>query len=299
MKQQGLFDEFNYNDYSDKLGQPQKRGSRNDIFTDYDSFVAKFSKEAPKTTDDCFTPPAVYQAVLDWLGTKVDLTGKDIIRPFYPGGDYQATEYTENSVVVDNPPFSILAQIVDFYLTKGVKFLLFAPFLTLFAYCKRPLTMIVVGGGIVYANGANVNTGFLSNMFPDIKAMADYDLHKRLMAAQGIKKKNKTTTYNWHRNTVRMSDLEMCVKRKANLIIKNNECVPMKNIGFLKDIKKSVIGGLILVNDRVCEKFDTILGFHKGGQKRPDAIDIELTPSEWEIIKRLNEIADEKDTTGF
>ena len=81
MKQQGLFDEFNYNDYSDKLGQPQKKGSRNDIFTDYDSFVAKFSKEAPKTTDDCFTPPAVYQAVLDWLGTKVDLTGKDIIRP--------------------------------------------------------------------------------------------------------------------------------------------------------------------------------------------------------------------------
>ena len=35
-----------------------------------------------------------------------------------------------------------------------------------------------------------------------------------------------------------------------------------------------------------------------GGQKRPDAIDIELAPSEKEIIKRLNEIADEKDTTG-
>lgn len=293
MKQQGLFDEFDYKDYSDKFGKPQQKGSRKDVFTDYDSFVAKFSKEAPKTTDDCFTPPAVYQAVLDWLGTKVDLTGKDIIRPFYPGGNYQATEYTENSVVVDNPPFSILAQIVDFYLANGVKFLLFAPYLTLFYYANKPVTMIVVKGKIVYANGAEVNTGFISNLFGNVKAMTAKTLSDKIERI--FYKKPKFITYNWHRNVVRMSDLNMCLVRNKDIIIYDSECAATKQLGFLKSIGKSVYGGCLLVNDAVADRIAAAMSNPIGGQK---AIDIELTPSEKEIIKRLNEIADEKDTTG-
>lgn len=63
----------------------KKRKGRQETLEDYDSFVKKFDKERAKTTDDCYTPPAIYEAVLDWLKSKVDLSGKEIMRPFYPG----------------------------------------------------------------------------------------------------------------------------------------------------------------------------------------------------------------------
>ena len=53
---------------------------------DYEAFVEKFKPKL--TTDDCFTPPAVYDAVLEWVRDKYDLGDAPIIRPFRPGGDY-------------------------------------------------------------------------------------------------------------------------------------------------------------------------------------------------------------------
>ena len=75
--------------------QKQKRlkgGSQNPIvFHDYESYVAKF-REGPKTTDDAYTPKDVYEAVLQYVGEVYDMTGKQVIRPFYPGGDYENAE---------------------------------------------------------------------------------------------------------------------------------------------------------------------------------------------------------------
>ena len=52
----------------------------------YDEFVEKFKPK--KTTDDCYTPPAVYEAVKDWVVKEYGLEGKEIVRPFYPGGGF-------------------------------------------------------------------------------------------------------------------------------------------------------------------------------------------------------------------
>ena len=61
--------------------------SRQLSFTDYDGFVDKFKPK--KTTDDCYTPPAVYEAVIDYVNRNVSpLEGREIVRPFWPGGDY-------------------------------------------------------------------------------------------------------------------------------------------------------------------------------------------------------------------
>lgn len=40
-------------------------------------------------------------------------------------------------MVVDNPPFSILAEIIDYYLANNIKFFLFAPGLTCFNYLAK------------------------------------------------------------------------------------------------------------------------------------------------------------------
>ena len=75
----------------------------------------------------------VYEAVKTWAIDKYGLADRPIVRPFYPGGDYQKMTYPDGAVVIDNPPFSILAEIVDFYHAHHIDFFLFAPSLTAFA----------------------------------------------------------------------------------------------------------------------------------------------------------------------
>ena len=109
-KQLALFDE------QIQLKAKKARGGKSNnpiVFRDYDSFIAKFA-ENPRTTDECWTPKDVYEAVVRYVGTVTDLTGKEILRPFYPGGDYINAEYPDNGVVIDNPPFSIFTKIVRF-----------------------------------------------------------------------------------------------------------------------------------------------------------------------------------------
>lgn len=130
----------------------------------YEEFVKKF--EPKKTTDDCYTPPAVYDAVLEWVMEKYELPeDTTIVRPFYPGGDYQSFEYPEGCVVVDNPPFSILAKILDWYQEHNIRYFLFAPALTIFSHaCRNRGDIIICRSNIVYDNNAIVNTCFITNL---------------------------------------------------------------------------------------------------------------------------------------
>lgn len=97
------------------------RGMRQTTFADdspeYAAFVEKFRPK--KTTDDCYTPPAVYEAVLAWVRRRYGIAeDAPIVRPFWPGGDYERHEYPAGCVVVDNPPFSLTAKIVRFFAAR-------------------------------------------------------------------------------------------------------------------------------------------------------------------------------------
>lgn len=50
----------------------------------YEEFLEKFKPK--KTTDDCYTPPLVYDAVKDWACAEYDIDPEKIVRPFWPGG---------------------------------------------------------------------------------------------------------------------------------------------------------------------------------------------------------------------
>ena len=90
----------------------EKKGKRAKTFEDYEGFVKKF--EVKKTTDDCYTPPMIYEIVKDWTVKRFGLNGVRIIRPFKPGGDFINEDYSGDCVVIDNPPFSILKKYVIF-----------------------------------------------------------------------------------------------------------------------------------------------------------------------------------------
>jgi hypothetical protein len=165
----------------------QAKRSKQEAFEDYDAFLAKFNTNAPKTTDECYTPQPVYEAVLEWLRGKVNVEGRPIVRPFYPGGDYKNYEYPEKCVVVDNPPFSILAEILRFYQAVGIDYFLFAPGLTMFGNCPDGDCSVVAGTQIEYANKAKVLTGFHTSLFPGVKVMVAGTLNAAILKQHRVK----------------------------------------------------------------------------------------------------------------
>ena len=140
-----------------------ERGEISEEDEEYQEFLEKFKLK--KTTDDCYTPAPVYDAVARYVEETYGVSREQFVRPFYPGGDYRNERYPEGCVVVDNPPFSIMSEILRFYDSKGIKFFLFAPTLTLFS-SSRTCTALPCALAVIYENGASVNTSFLTNMEP-------------------------------------------------------------------------------------------------------------------------------------
>ena len=151
----------------------------------YEEFVEKFKPK--KTTDDCYTPPEVYEAVLKWVeaNSRVAFDRSQVLRPFKPGGDYESEDY-RGRVVIDNPPFSILSKIVNFYLGRGVKFFLFAPALTLLSGRVKPGSVTYVANfcNITYENGAVIKTCFVTNMMGSEFVVIDPALNDAVKEAQ-------------------------------------------------------------------------------------------------------------------
>ena len=131
---------------------------------EYAAFVEKFKPK--KTTDDCYTPANVYDVIRDWVLAHYGLAADtEIVRPFWPGGDYERFDYPAGCVVIDNPPFSILSKICRFYHARRIPFFLFAPALTLFERGGDGKTNFVPAScNITYANGAVVRTGFVTSL---------------------------------------------------------------------------------------------------------------------------------------
>ena len=69
--------------------------------------------------------------------------------------------------MVDNPPFSILADIIKFYCARGIRFFLFAPALTLFTAVGQDVQYMPEGCDVLYENGAAVKTSFINNLGAD------------------------------------------------------------------------------------------------------------------------------------
>ena len=136
---------------------------------EYRAFVEKFKPK--KTTDDCYTPQPIYDVVLDWAQARYGFDRAKVVRPFWPGGDFERESYPDGCVVVDNPPFSILSRICSWYMVRGVMFFLFSPTLTILSSTGRANVMatnhIVTKCTITYENGATVPTSFVTNMETD------------------------------------------------------------------------------------------------------------------------------------
>lgn len=131
---------------------------------EYFEWLRKFERK--HTTDECYTPPAVYEEIKEYVVKFFGLEGKTIERPFYPNGDYKkaAESYDENTVVIDNPPFSIGSEIIRTYQALGVRYFLFTQMKTALHHIDKGVSVWFMPHNIIYDRGIRVCTAFLTNL---------------------------------------------------------------------------------------------------------------------------------------
>lgn len=241
---------------------------------EYNAFVEKFKPK--KTTDECYTPDEVYEAVREWAVEEYDLHEYEIVRPFYPGGDYENFDYPQNAVVLDNPPFSILSKICRFYEANKIRFFLFAPHLTLFSTAAGECHYVVAGARIRYKNGAVVNTSFVTN-FGDYKIRTAPDLCAMIEKKRG-KRDKKKSTLTYPKNCITSARLARTLT--AGRIIKMSE----DQVRFVRKLdespkKSGLFGAGFIVSDGIANK----LVYDRSSAERVD-----FSEREKNIIKELN-----------
>ena len=216
---------------------------------EYKEFLEKFKPK--KTTDDCYTPETIYEIVADWVSREYGVRHEDMVRPFWPGGDYQREEYPEGCCVVDNPPFSILSQIVSWYEESGIRFFLFAPGLSCF---KDGFCAVTANCDVIYENGANVRTSFITNLDRTLAARTAPDLTKAVdeessrLAAKGKKSLPK---YEFPDHVVTAAKMGWMSIHGEDYRVRRKDCAYIRCLDSMRDAGKSgIFGGAYLLNTR-------------------------------------------------
>lgn len=248
-------------------------------FTDYDGFIDKF--EVKKTTDDCYTPKGVYDVVYKWVNRHYNLSDKIVIRPFYPDGDFEAIDYPENTVVIDNPPFSIITKICRFYLKNNIKFFLFAPHLTNFT-SDLDCTHIIASADIIYENGATVKTSFLSNIFDEEKIICSPDLRDEIHSVNA-KERVKLPNYSYPDYVMTVSKAAYLVENGISFTLMKNQVRHIKQLDSQRTHKKGLFGSGFLIDATAAEAVKTAAE----AVKIANTITWELSDRERSIIQEL------------
>ncbi|WP_455136349.1 hypothetical protein [Thermophilibacter sp.] len=225
-------------------------------FEDYDGFVEKFKPK--KTTDDCYTPPEVYEVIKDWACSEYGIDPVSIVRPFYPGGDYESFDYSGGKVVVDNQPFSILAKICEFYLDNDIPFFLFAPSLTAFSGNRTCMRMnhVFTDSDIRYENGAVVRTAFVTS-YGDCIAQTAPELGIAIRDVQEtVRKQNskKKRSFEYPPNIVTAAMMQRYAHYGIDMRIHRGQCVRISKLDEQKQNGKTIFGSGLLVCEEVAAR---------------------------------------------
>jgi len=266
-----------------------ERGELSDDDEEYQEFLKKF--EAKKTTDDCYTPDNIYDAVRDWAAEKYEIGNAAIVRPFYPGGDYKSEKYPSGCVVIDNPPFSIISEICEWYTSKKINFFLFAPTLTLLGIMRGSANYVACGCGVVYENGASVNTSFVTNMGGN-KIVAAADLREILddENKKNLKKLHRELPkYSYPDEVLTATMLCYMAAHGVSLEISERDAHFIRALDAQKVSGKGLFGsGFLLSEKAAAEKAAAEkAAAEKAAAEKVNTNIWELSEREWKIIRGL------------
>ena len=272
-------------DYEEKMQEFRERMEAGELSEDseeYQEFLQKF--EPKKTTDDCYTPDIVYEAVADYVAEYYGVHKCDYIRPFYPNGDYQKEKYKDGAVVVDNPPFSIISEICRWYNEHNIKYFLFAPALTLFGI--RAAQKLPCNVSVTYENGAKVSTSFVTNM-DEYEIRTDPVLYKAVENANKENEKRLKTElpkYSYPNELITASKCGWLAKYGQVLKLRACDCVRVSELDAQKKTKQAIFGGGYLISEKAAAEKAAA---EKAAAEKAAAQVFELSEREKNIIKSL------------
>lgn len=228
-------------------------GRKQATFLDYEGFVAKF--KPLKTTDDCLTPSGAYEAVRAWAVNEYAIGDRPIVRPFWPGGDYEMFDYPDGCVVLDNPPFSMLSKIVRWFHANRLDYFLFAPHLTAFNVARDcPVNYLMTAATITYENGASINTSFVTNLGP-WRIFNAPTLARAIAAASDAKPPAPNLLVcAWPDTLIRTTTLDRLTAAGIEFAVRPNECAPIGNLDALRQQKRSIFGSGFLISQLRAEQ---------------------------------------------
>ena len=269
-------------------------GELSDDDEEYQAFLEKF--EAKKTTDDCYTPDNIYNAVKKWCVEKYGLQGKKFIRPFYPNGDYQKEDYSGDCVVLDNPPFSIISEICEWYTERGIKFFMFAPTLTLLGIARGTMKYVACGAGVTYENGANVSTSFVTNL-GDKKIIASAELREIVeeVNKENLRKLHKELPkYSYPDEVLTATMLCYMAAHGTSLEIEEKDTYFIRALDSQKESGKGLFGSGFLLSEKATSEKAAAekaaaekAAAEKAAAEKVDTNIWELSDREREIVKSL------------
>lgn len=254
-----------------------------DVDADYKMFLDKFKPK--KTTDDCYTPPNIYKVVLEWCVEEYGIDPDNIKRPFFPNGDYEQDEYPDGCTVVDNPPFSIISQIVRNYNAAGIKYFLFAPYLTNLS-TGDACCHIITASAITYENGAEIGTSFLTNL-DECRLRSCPELGRRIKAAneENLKAiKRQVPKYKYPNEVITASALGYLAVHGEELKILPEDCYFVRSIDSQKATGKTLFGAGYLLSKRAAAERAAA---ERAAAEKDTVTKWALSEREKEIIKQL------------
>ena len=259
---------------------------------EYKAFVDKF--KAKKTTDDCYTPAGVYEAVADWVAAEYGADRQRFVRPFWPGGDYEREIYPEGCIVVDNPPFSILSRILGFYARRRIRFFLFAPALTLFS-SSSSATCLPVGVSITYANGAKVPTSFVTNLEPrTLRVRTAPSLYRAVRAADDAQRASAVKTmprYEYPDNILTAAMAQRWCKYGVEFRLSVDDSRPIDALDAQKARALSIFGNGYLLSSRAAAERAAAerAAAERAAAERAAAERWELSDAELDMVRLIDE----------
>ena len=224
---------------------------------EYQDFVRKFIPK--KTTDDCYTPENIYEVIANYVSETYGIKREDMVRPFWPGGDYESYNYPENCCVVDNPPFSIITSICRTLADRKIKFFLFCPYLTAFQilYKRKDLTIISAPVSIIYDNGARVNTNYVTNMEPGTYVRSDPELYNKIDKANNYnikQNKKQLPVYEYPDEILTITMMGYLARHGTAFRLGTNEACHITKMDEQKLVGKEIFGCGFLLNKKATDR---------------------------------------------
>lgn len=258
---------------------------------EYNNFVDKFKDKF--TTDDCFTPENVYDEITKFVEKEYNVKKENFVRPFFPGGDYEKYNYKKDSIVVDNPPFSIYHEIVRFYVKNNIKFFLFGNGLTILSAKIKDITYIVNDLRIEYQNGVCVNTNFATNLEKgDILIRTSHELAENINKINKInsrKLKNGYKEYNYPENIIGVADIKSRGRNKEDIFINKNDCEFTDYLYDNDGNKIKQFGTKLIVSNNVIKQFENLKELPDVKEKKENnIINLKFNKEQLEILDKLN-----------